>query len=211
MNHRATMKNGSIPTLVVLALLGWASSRRGSFNKVKFLVKNQADGWRVLNHPDIVANFKKSLRWKPKHKTAILLPCAATKPFPDSPSHKHGYLPAIKGRKVDVFVVSEPLGIIPYDWSRKYPNDAYEYPPKHLKGKGKDLLIARFREWLEKVGSKYNQIELALPNHHMRLVKKAGEGLKLPFEDRSISACRKSKKCGKNVFRATNKEYKDFL
>lgn len=179
----------------------------GSINKQPtFVVRSVEDGIDVMNHPDIVKNWKKSLRIKPKHSRAVLIPCAATKPFPEAPSHKHGYLKALQNKGVDIYVVSEPLGIIPYKWSRTYPNDDYDFPPKYVKGDGRDLLVSRFKGWYDKVGKKYDKIYLALPGHHMGLVLQAGiEGV-----DASISNCRDNT-CSDDAFRATTQEYIDFL
>lgn len=169
-------------------------------------MNSPAEGLDTMNHPDIMKNWKKSLRVKPKHKTAVLVPCAGTKPFPESPSHKHGYLEALEGKNVDVYIVSEPLGIVPYSWSRTYPNDSYDFPPKHVKGQTRDELVRRFAEWYNKVGTKYKKIYKALPGHHLSLVNDAG----IPGVDASISACRDSD-CSSNIFRATSGQYVDFL
>ena len=174
--------------------------------KPKFVVRNINQGLQVIKHPDITSNWRKSLRIKPTQKTAVLIPCASTKPFPNAPSHKHGYLEALKGKSVDIYVVSEPLGIVPYSWSKQYPNNAYDFPPKYLKGDARSLLINRFRKWDEKVGHKYKKIYLALPNHHMNLIKDADiNGI-----DVSISVCRQ-KSCSQNTFRATSDDYINFL
>ena len=159
-----------------------------------------------MMHPDIVKNWEKSLRVKPKHTSAVLIPCASTKPFPDSPSHKHGYLPALKDKKVDVYVVSEPLGIVPYYWSRSYPNNSYDFPPKYVQGETREELVRRFSQWFQKVGKKYKKVYKALPGHHLGLVNEAN----IPGIDVSISACRIDD-CSDRTFRATTKQYVTFL
>ena len=183
----------------------------GSANKPTFVVRSEKAGLALLKHADIVANYNRSLKVKRKHKTAVLVPCAGTKPFPQAPSHKHGYLVALEGKKADVYVVSEPLGVVPYAWSRTYPNDAYDYPPKYLRGKAYDLLRDRIRTWFEKVGRRYSRIVLALPEHHAKLVRAATRGLSLPLEDASISACRSKGSCPDTAFRATSEAYRGWL
>jgi hypothetical protein len=184
---------------------------RGHRAKRFFGVKSPAQGLKVIKHPDITANWEKSLRWKPTQRTAVLLPCAATKPFPDAPSHKAGYLEAIGNKKVDLFVVSEPLGIIPYSWSRKWPNDAYDFPPEHLRGAAFDLLAQRMGKWFDRVGKKYDKIYLALPAHHSRLIKAAIGDRKVPTVDVGIGACLKSNKCATGEYRSTTHAYRGFL
>jgi hypothetical protein len=176
-----------------------------------FVVRSPAEGAKLIKHAEITANHKRSLKVKPKHRTAVLVPCAGTKPFPQSPSHKHGYLPALEGRKADVYVVSEPLGVVPYAWSDTYPNNAYDFPPTHLRGAAFDLLVERVGEWMDKVGARYKRIVLALPSHHMRLVRAALQGRDLPVEESGVSECKQSGVCAENVYRATHGAYSDWL
>ena len=178
----------------------------GSSNKLK--ATSPASGLKLLHHPDIVSNWKKSLKVRKKHPNAALIPCAATKPFPEAPSHRHGYLEALEGKDVDIYVVSEPLGIVPYSWSEKYPNNAYDFPPKHVKGQTRRVLVDRFEKWFEKIGKRYGKIYAALPKHHMGLVDDARG--KIPIVKLSVSDCRQAS-CGNNVFRATSHDYIDFL
>ena len=74
-----------------------------------------------------------------------------------------------------------------------------------------DLLVERIRGWLEGPGAHYERILLALPGHHGKLVRDAAEGLSLPMEDLSISACRSGTSCGSNVHRATSEQYRRWL
>lgn len=181
--------------------------QQGSFNKnPTFLVRSVEDGYDVLMEPDIIKNWKKSLRQKPKHRKVVLVPCAATKPFPQSPSHKHGYLKALDGKNIDIWIVSEPLGIVPYAWNNTYPNNDYDFPPKYVKGKTRELLIERFAAW-KKIADKYKKVYFALPGHHLKLIQDAG----LEGEDLSISSCRKSSDCAATQFRATTASYIDYL
>lgn len=174
-------------------------------------MRTPADGIRALRHPAVTKQHKRALKWKPKHRHAVLVPCSQQKPYFESPSHKHGYLPALEGKPVDIFVVSEPMGVIPYAWADEYPNESYEFAPKHVRGKTRDLLVERLRDWMEKVGPKYEKIYLALPLHHMGLVKEAAAGLDLPFVDVSISSCRARPSCPTTAFRATSRHYRDYL
>ena len=118
--------------------------------------------------------------------------CAGTKPFTEAPSHKHGYLPALEGLDVDTYVGSEPLGVVPQAWSEIYPNYAYDFPPSMLKGQAREALVERIAEWMRKVGSKYDRVVAALPQHHMRLVRDANKTTGLQLVDASIGACRES-------------------
>ncbi len=180
--------------------------------KPAFVVRSPAQGLKVINHPDIVANFDKALKRAPKHKVAVLVPCAATKPFPDAPSHKSGYLAALAGKKVDKHVVSEPLGVVPYEWSRKYPNDSYDFPPEYLKGSPFDALAKRIGKWFDVVGKKYDRIYCALPAHHSRLVKAALKGKKTSHITWvGQRQCLDTNVCATGEYRATTHSYRGFL
>lgn len=175
------------------------------------VVRSVVGGLRALRHPAVVKQHRRSLRWKPKNRKAVLIPCSATKPYYESASHKHGYIPGLQGKNVDVFVVSEPMGVIPYAWAGDYPNTAYEFAPKYVRGETRELLVDRIQEWLEKVGPKYDKVYLALPLHHMGMVQDAAEGLDLPLSDVSISACRAQPSCPPTAFRATSEAYRQYL
>jgi hypothetical protein len=195
----------------------WAAERMltpgGQANKKPtFVVRSPAQGLKVINHPDIAANFARALKRTPKHKVAVLVPCAATKPFPDAPSHKSGYLDALAGKKVDKHVVSEPLGVVPYEWSRTYPNDSYDFPPEYLKGAPFDALAKRIGQWFDVVGKKYDRIYLALPAHHSRLVKAALKGK--PTKHITWVGqrqCLDQNVCADGEYRATTHSYRGFL
>jgi hypothetical protein len=176
-----------------------------------FVVRSPAAGHRLIAGKVYTDNHRRSLRVRPHHRTAVLVPCAGTKPFSEAPSHKHGYLPALDGAAADVYVVAEPLGVVPWAWEDRYPNNAYDFPPAQLKGPGRALLVTRIREWFEAVGKKYDRIYLALPGHHGRLVREATSGLTLPLVDVSITACRSRRSCGTNIHRATSGSYRKYL
>jgi predicted RNA-binding protein len=165
-----------------------ADSINGINRKKKFIVRSVSQGLSVIQHKDITDNWKKSLKVKPKSKIAVLLPCAATKPFSESPSHKHGYLKALGDKKVDLYIVSEPLGIVPKQWETKYPNADYDYPPKYLKGEARKLLSERIGEWFSKVYPKYDKVYSALPGHHQKLVNDSTDAY---LENVTINQCRK--------------------
>lgn len=181
-------------------------------------MRSPEDGLRALRHSAVTRQHTRALKWKPKHKVAVLVPCSQTKPYYESPSHKHGYLPALEGLPVDVFVVSEPMGVVPYAWAGEYPNESYEFAPKHLKGQARDLLIHRIGQWVDKVGPKYNIVVAALPGHHSRLLEAALKDREDPgfgLQYATISQCRRPsigpKQCPSTVFRATAQAYQDYL
>jgi hypothetical protein len=182
----------------------------GSPNRAHFTVESPAQGLKAIEHQIFRSNHQKALKVKPSSSTAVLIPCAGTKPFTEAPSHKHGYLPALQGLDVDTYVVAEPLGVVPQAWSEIYPNYAYDFPPSMLKGQAREALVRRIAEWMDKVGSKYDRIVAALPQHHMKLVRDANKEVGLELTDASIGACRDSV-CSQRSFRATSPEYRKWL
>jgi len=175
------------------------------------IVRSPKQGEKAMRHPAVRKQHREALKRRRRHKKAVLVPCSTVKPYTDSPSHKHGYTPALEGKDVDVWVVSEPMGIIPIEWADQYPNTVYDFPPKHVKGKAREMLVKRLREWLEVQGPKYDRLYLALPQHHFHLIRDAAEGLDLPFIDASISHCRAKGACSPRAFRATSGGYRNYL
>ncbi len=112
---------------------------------------------------------------------------------------------------MDLWVVSDLMGVIPYAWSDSAPNLDYEMAPAVLRGPARDLLVERLSNWLSAYGLRYDRIYLALPLHHMRLFLDAGPDAGLPILDASITACRKAGACPPTHFRATSRAYIDYL
>ena len=54
-------------------------SANKSKRKKKFIVRSAQQGLKVIQHKEYYGQLEKSLRVRPKHRVAVLLPCAATK------------------------------------------------------------------------------------------------------------------------------------
>jgi len=138
--------------------------------------------------------FEKSLKWIPRHDVAVFVPCSAWKPYPYSQSHKFGYLEALRPalNKIDLFVVSEPMGIVPYCYSDEYPVDRYDYNPyDFFIGKlsnpsamrSLEIFVDRLASWIKKYHNRYEKRILILPKSwHLKVFKKALKKLSLPEE-----------------------------
>jgi uncharacterized protein DUF5591 len=198
----------------VLDLVGRHVARRPN-PAPRWRVRSARQGLNAIKHPEITRNYRAALRFKPKHRVAVLLPCAQTKPFNEAPSYTGGYLRALEGKKADLWVVSEPLGVVPFAWSEKFPNAHYDFPPKHLTGEAHDLLAERVARWFKTVAPKYSKVVIALPGHHARLVEKA-----LGLLDRrpatrlswaGIGDCLDAGTCPSGHYRATSEAYRGYL
>lgn len=138
--------------------------------------------------------FEKSLKWVPRSEVAVFIPCSAWKPYPYSQSHKFGYLKALRPalNKIDLFVVSEPMGIVPYCYSDEHPVDSYEYNPydffigklsNPLARRSLEIFVARLASWIKKYHGRYEKRILILPKSwYLKVFKKALRKLRLPEE-----------------------------
>ena len=127
-----TGENLTLGIVAALAVAGVA--RRGS--AARHTVRSPDEGHKLIASKLYTDNWRKALKHPRHHKVAVLVPCAGTKPFSEAPSHKHGYMPALDGLKVDRWVVAEPLGVVPWSWEQTYPNNAYDFPPDQFEGSG---------------------------------------------------------------------------
>lgn len=180
----------------------------------RWKVRSSRQGLNAIQHPDITKNYRAALRFKPKHRIAVLLPCAQTKPFTSAPSYTGGYLPALEGKQADLWVVSEPLGVVPLAWAERYPNADYDFPPRYLTGEAHAELAGRVAQWFKTVAPKYSKVVIALPAHHARLVEAALEQLDHKPAGLSwagIGDCLDAGACPTGHYRATSGHYQDYL
>src|SRR2546426_1364984 len=102
-------------------------------------VKSINDGLQIWNNKAVLAFWNnRAMTWRPKRTSAVFIPCSAQKPYPYSRSHMGGYLKALLPYLdfIDLFAVSEPMGVVPYSYADEYPINSYEYDPhKFFMGK----------------------------------------------------------------------------
>jgi predicted RNA-binding protein len=149
-------------------------------------VNSFEDGVEIWNHKDVIDFYQgRAMKWQPRYDTAVFLPSSASKPYPYSPSHKKGYLRALLPilKQIDLFVVSEPMVIVPYCYSDEYPVHSYDY--NHYKfyiGKlsnplareSRDIFVDRLSSWISKYHEKYSKKILILPTSwHLKIFKSA--------------------------------------
>lgn len=152
----------------------------------KLTVKSFEDGLRIWNDPDVLNFYEnKAMKWQPKHDTAVFIPCSAWKPYFYSMSHKNGYLKALLPYIdiIDLFVVSEPMAIVPYCYSDEYPVKNYEYNPNQffigklsnpLVRQALNIFIERLSRWITKYHRQYSKRILILPKSwHLKVFLKA--------------------------------------
>ena len=108
---------------------------------LSYLLKSQilTGGVDLLDHKDVI-NFREFVKdnYEPNYRSriALLLPCAKGKPFSSSRTHKrvnkalNGILNGNSNlknvEKVEEFIISEPLGVIPRKFEMIYPAASYD-------------------------------------------------------------------------------------
>ena len=162
-------------------------------------VNSFEDGVKIWNHKDVTYFYQeRAMKWQPKYDTAVFLPCSAHKPYPYSPSHKKGYLRALRPilKQTDIFVVSEPMIIVPYCFSDEYPVHSYDYNPykffigklsNPLVRKSREIFVDRLAQWISKYHNKYIKRILILPSSwHLKIFKSALRASNYSINDYNI-------------------------
>lgn len=88
----------------------------------------RANSTEAINRPEVRRFAERVIgRYiKPPMDTAVLLPCAAKKPYSESRSHRR-FRSAIRGRAHELIVTS-PLGLVPRELEGVYPAAHYDVP-----------------------------------------------------------------------------------
>jgi len=156
-------------------------------------------GIQIWDHPDVLHFFnERAMTWIPQKRTAVFLPCSAHKPYFYSQSHSKGYLKALLPYfdEIDIQVISEPMGVVPYCYSNTYPVDSYDYNPNdyfigNLRNpksiRSRDIFIQRVARWIKKYHNLYERKLLILPAiWHLKIFKKAIQVAKVDKQEYQI-------------------------
>ena len=166
----------------------------------KLTVKSFEDALKIWHDPDVLDFYEnKAMKWQPKHNTAVFIPCSAWKPYFYSQSHKDGYLKALLPYMdaIDLFVVSEPMVIVPYCYSDEYPVKSYDYDPyKYFIGKlsnplakqALNIFTERLSKWITKYNNSYSTKILILPKSwHLKVFLNALKNARIPTSEYKIT------------------------
>jgi len=147
---------------------------------------------KQLLHP----HFEKWQKWlveeytPPKDKIALFIPCAAIKPYYNSPIHKiiNKTLENYEN-KIHRIVISN-AGVIPYEFSDKYPFDSYDWNPlsesKAIQDRYYDITKDRIVAYIEKHQYKAHLSYLRLNSISYNSLKNACEQLSLELYSKPI-------------------------
>ena len=144
-----------------------------------------------LNHPHFEIwqkYFIENYKIKEAIKIILFLPCAAIKPYYNSPIHRVFNDVIEKYKNIQKFVISI-AGIIPYEFCDRYPFDSYDWNPlfetEAIKEDYIDITSNRIKNFFEskKVDSKMNFIAyLRNDSESLKSLDIAFNKLKLKFE-----------------------------
>lgn len=122
-------------------------------------------------------------------RIALFTPCSRIKPIPKSFMNRK--IDAILRKyglsvMVDRYIVSEPLGIIPYSQAYLFPAAHYDYPPDKLTAKEKELYVNIVADVLGRINKYYDLIVYSLPRKHKEIFEQAlnhigGEAIYIPY------------------------------
>ncbi|MEM1645833.1 MAG: DUF5591 domain-containing protein [Ignisphaera sp.] len=120
----------------------------------------------VLWHNFLLSYFDPKVCGKPY---AIIMPCSSIKPYRLSPTHKILDSLLIKNGVTDyvqVYILSEPMILVPRELDIYYPFANYEYPVQELTPQYREKFIELLSAVLPKL--KYHRkIVVVLPKHHL--------------------------------------------
>ncbi len=174
----------------VISPLGWILYRlisMGQWDEVKRIlctkpgeiVIYKKDSEDLFEHPHVKLYHEYLFYvWSPEQTDiSILLPCTGSKPYRGSVIHRTmlSYANSISrlGVSVEVYVISEPMLVVPMRYDKLYPFANYEFSPKNMeeyeKRKFSDLL-ARI---LPKIIINSKRVIAFMPNHHASILRRA--------------------------------------
>lgn len=143
---------------------------------------------------------------------ALILPCSSIKPYRVSPVHYivDKYLERYSIQdKVQVYVLSEPMILVPRELDIYYPFANYDYPPRELSYKYRIKFVDILVVVLEKL--EYHKYVFAfLPKHHKSILgdalKKCGYCIDIEVFDYGKKVFQQAKYVVENLYNVIKKE-----
>ncbi|MCS4540912.1 MAG: DUF5591 domain-containing protein [Euryarchaeota archaeon] len=163
---------------------------------------------KQLTHP----HFEAWHKWiiseyqPPKKKIAVFIPCAAIKPYFNSPIHKafNSIIDKYDSHKI---VISN-AGVIPYEFSNCWPYNAYDWNPafetKKIKKSYIEVTMKRIKNFLIKHSPKYkNYVAYLHPNSEsLKALRKACAELNVPLNIVKVKKIRLHKTADRDLILA---------
>jgi len=120
----------------------------------------------------------------PKKRVALILPCSHVKPYSRSRIRRQLY--SLMSRYnlwscVQVYTLSDLLGLVPIEVEECYPAANYEFPPTAL-GALKSVLIGIVAHELRKIREFHGKIIAWLPSKHADIIERAARATGIEIE-----------------------------
>ena len=140
------------------------------------ILRSSVDG-ELFRHPHVVLWHKFLLEhFTPEPKPlALILPCTSIKPYRLSPTHRIADSRLARlglENTVSVYVISEPMVLVPRELDIYYPFANYDYPPKHLDPESREIFVEILSKVLRKLRV-HRAIVAVLPQHHRSILLEA--------------------------------------
>lgn len=165
-------------------------------------VTSQEQGVKIWDHKDVKDFFvNKALTWKPETKNAVFIPCSRDKPYFTSLTHRQGYLKALRPHleRIDLFVVSEPMTIVPYSHSNEYPVAYYDFDPYRFDSdSARRIFMDRVGAWLGKYHFQYKRKIVVLTSSYLQKFILTVDDVRIPRQDYSEVSFQGSPQEGEN-------------
>lgn len=133
-------------------------------------------GMNLFEHPHVVLWHKFLLNYFDSTYTtkpcALIMPCSSIKPYRLSAAHRVAESVLSKlgfHNFVQVYVLSEPMILVPRELDIYYPFANYDYPPSELTKKHRKMFIDILSHILPKL-SYHRSIVAVLPEHHKSIL-----------------------------------------
>jgi len=113
--------------------------------------------------------------WTPPTVTFnVFMPCTQKKPYRTSVTHRMmlHYIRMLQGKglKTMMYSISEPMLLVPYTLELFYPLSNYEFPPKLMTEREKEIMKKLLAKLLPKFLKKAQYNVFVLPKHHAQIV-----------------------------------------
>ncbi len=160
----------------------------------------------IFNHPHVKLYHEWFLRvWRvPNVDVLWLMPCTAKKPYIESVTYRMVlyYVKSLRelGISVEVIAISEPMGLVPIKFCRYYPLANYDYPPKLMDDKDRELMVKLIARLIKKILGRPKLVIATLPRHHRSILEDALSLL-------GVNDCIKIIPYGKLAFRSLRRAY----
>ena len=172
------------------------------------ILRSSVDG-DLFKHPHVALWHRFLLEYfTPEPKPlALILPCTGVKPYRLSPTHRIADSRIARlglESVVSIYVISEPMVLVPRELDIYYPFANYDYPPNHLSLESRRIFVDILSRVIRKLRI-HRAIVAVLPQHHRSILL---EALERAGEKMAIEIVPYGRKAFNTISRAVDMLYK---